>query len=105
MRRRGRGAGLRPVAAQVCARSMPGTSEVHRRSMAVSSLASGLRMGVTTGELDVAGLSWTSWDMIEKVHRADQGRSGTADATRTERGFQVSRNVIPAGQWLFRWVG
>src|SRR6266550_3872528 len=39
------GAGLRPVAAQVCARSMPDTSELHRRSMAVSSLAGRPRPG------------------------------------------------------------
>ena len=39
------------------------------------------------GALDVAGLSWTSWDMIQNVRRADQAHSGTTDATRTERGF------------------
>ena len=31
---------------------------------------------VTMGELDAAGLSWTSWDMIEYLRRADQAHSG-----------------------------
>ena len=39
MRRRGCGADLCPVAAQVCVTSMPGISEVPHRSMAVSSVA------------------------------------------------------------------
>jgi hypothetical protein len=41
MHRRRGGADLRTVAVPVCARSMPGTSEVHRRSVAVSSPAAG----------------------------------------------------------------
>ena len=47
---------------------------------------------MTMGELDVAGLSWTSWDMIQKVRRADQAHSGPTDATRTERGFHAAGN-------------
>ena len=42
------------------------------------------------GELDVAGLSWTSRDMIHNVRRADQAHSGATDATRTERGFHAA---------------
>jgi hypothetical protein len=53
---------------------------------------------VTMGELDVAGLSWTSWDMIQKVRRADQAHSGLTDAIRTERGFHAARNGVSAGQ-------
>ena len=60
---------------------------------------------VSAGELDVAGLSWTSWDMIQKVRRADQAHSGTTDATRTERGLDAAGNEEMAGQWVFRWVG
>src|SRR6266536_6358529 len=45
MRRSGRGGVVRLVAARVCARSMPGTSGVHGRSVAVSSLAGRLRRG------------------------------------------------------------
>ena len=39
------------------------------------------------------GLSWTSWDMIEKVRRADQGFRGVTDAGRTEHGFHA------VGEW------
>jgi hypothetical protein len=56
-------------------------------------------------ELDAAGLSWTSWDMIQKMRRADQAHSWTTDATRTERGFHAAWNGESAGQWAFRWVG
>ena len=42
------------------------------------------------GELDAAGLSWTSRDMIHNVRRADQAHSGATDATRTERGFHAA---------------
>ncbi len=56
-------------------------------------------------ELDAAGLSWTSWDMIQKVRRADQAHSGTTDATRTQRGLDAAGNEEVAGQWVFRWVG
>src|SRR6266567_3470022 len=59
---------------------------------------------VPIGELDVAGLSWTSWGMIQKVRRADQAHSGTTDATRTERGFHAAGNGETAGQRPFRWV-
>ena len=57
------------------------------------------------GGLDAVGLSWTSWDMIEKVRRADQGFRGITDAGRTERGFHAVGNEESAGGWLFRWVG
>ena len=60
---------------------------------------------VSAGELDVAGLSWTSWDMIQNLRRADQAYSGTTDATRTERGIDTAGNGEIAGQWVFRWVG
>jgi hypothetical protein len=52
----------------------------------------------------VAGLSWTSWDMIQKVRRADQAHSGITDATRTERGFHAAINGEPAGRWPFPWL-
>jgi len=55
-------------------------------------------------ELDVAGLSWTSWDMIQKLRRADQAHSGATDATRTGRGFRAARIGEIARQRLFRWV-
>ena len=55
------------------------------------------------GALDVAGLSWTSWDMIQKTRRADQAHSGITDATRTERGFHAAGNGVSAGQRPFRW--
>jgi predicted signal transduction protein with EAL and GGDEF domain len=42
---------------------------------------------VAMGELGVAGFSWTSWDMIQKLRRADQAHSGATDATRTGCGF------------------
>jgi hypothetical protein len=60
---------------------------------------------VAMRELDVAGLSWTSWDMIQYLHHADQARFGVTDATRTERGLHAAGNGIPAGQRPFRWVG
>ena len=47
------------------------------------------------GELDVAGLGWISWDMIQKVRRTDQAHSGTTDATRTERGFHAAGMEYP----------
>ena len=53
---------------------------------------------VTMGALDVAGLSWTSWDMIQNVRRADQAHCEATDATRTERGFHAARNGESAGQ-------
>jgi hypothetical protein len=43
--------------------------------------------GLGVGGLDAVGLSWTSWDMIEKVRRADQGFRGITDAGRTEDRF------------------
>ena len=55
--------------------------------------------------LEAVGLSWTSWDVIEKVRRAEQGFCGVTDAGRTERGFHSVGNGEFAGQWLFRWVG
>jgi hypothetical protein len=33
------------------------------------------------------GLSWTWWDMIQNLRRADQELSEVTDATRTEHGF------------------
>ena len=59
----------------------------------------------TIEELDTAGLSWTCWDMIQNLRRADLAHSGATDATRTERGFHAARNGVSAGQWLFRWAG
>jgi hypothetical protein len=61
--------------------------------------------GLGVGGLDAVGLSWTSWDMIEKVRGADQVFRGITDAGRTERGFHAMGNGGFAGQWLFRWVG
>jgi len=58
-----------------------------------------------SGGLDAAGLSWTSWDMIQKARRLDQARSEATDAGRTERGFHARGNGESAGQRLFRWVG
>jgi hypothetical protein len=60
---------------------------------------------VAAGELDAAGFSWTSWDMIQNVRRGDQAHSGATDATRTERGFHAAGNEETSGQRLFRWVG
>jgi hypothetical protein len=37
-------------------------------------------------------LSWTSWDMIQYLGRADQPLSGSRDATRTERGIHAAGN-------------
>ena len=78
------------------------------------SAAAGWRLGdcpaeggdgrVAAGEWDAAGLSWTSWDMIQNVRRADQADSGATDATRTERGFHAARIGETAGQRPFRWV-
>ena len=150
MRRRGCGADLCPVTAQVCVTSMPGISEVPYGSMAVSSVAglawqvprragrlwsvpvagrapgrrrtgpgprlwqagvsvtcpAGARDGwVTMGALDVAGLSWTSWGMIQNVRRADQAHSEATDAhtdrTRLSRGeeWRIRRSAgIPMGR-------
>ena len=55
--------------------------------------------------LDVVGLSWTSWDVIQNLQRADQAHSEATDATRTERGIHMVGNGESAGQWLFRWAG
>src|SRR6266567_2058647 len=60
---------------------------------------------VIMGELDAVRLSWTSWDMIQKMRRADQAHSGTTDATRTERGFHAAGKGEIAGQRVFRWAG
>jgi hypothetical protein len=54
-----------------------------------------------TAELDVAGLSWTRWDMIHNVRRAGQAHSGATDATRTECGFHSAGNGVSAG-WFTR---
>jgi hypothetical protein len=148
MRRRGCGADLCPVTAQVCVTAMPGISEVPHKSIAVRGVAglawqvppaacgpflspgrapgrrrtgpgprlrqagasvtcpAGARDGrVAMGASDVAGLSWTSWDMIQNVRRADQAHSEATDATRTERGFHAARNGESAGQRAFRWAG
>jgi len=45
-----------------------------------------------------AGLSWTSWDMIQNVRRADLAHFGATDATRTERGIHAAGNGESAGQ-------
>ena len=60
------------------------------RSRRHSSKPSGRGTAGGSGELDAAGLSWTSWDVIQKVHRADQAHSETTDATRTERGIHTA---------------
>ena len=60
---------------------------------------------VAARELDVAGLSWTSRDMIQHLRRVDQAHSGTTDATRTERGIHAAGNGEIASQRAFRWVG
>jgi hypothetical protein len=49
--------------------------------------------GLGVGGLDAVGLSWTSWDMIQKMCCADQGFRGITDAGRTERGFHAM------GEW------
>jgi hypothetical protein len=56
------------------------------------------RWSLAMAELHVVGLSGTSWDMIQEMRRADQARSGTTDATRTERGFHAATNGESAGQ-------
>lgn len=61
--------------------------------------------GLGAGGLDAVGLSWTSWDVIEKVRRADQGFRGITAAGRTDRGFHAMGNGASAGERLFRWVG
>ena len=60
---------------------------------------------MTMGALDVAGLSWTSWDMIQNVRRADQAHSGSygrhTDRTRLSRGeeWRIRRSAgIPMGR-------
>ena len=53
-------------------------------------------------QLEVVGLSWTSWDMIQNLRRADQAPSEATDATRTEGGSHAAGNEETAGQWLFR---
>jgi hypothetical protein len=58
------------------------------------------RWSLAMAELHVVGLSGTSWDMIQEMRRGDQARSGTTDATRTERGFHAARNGESAGQRL-----
>ena len=50
---------------------------------------------MTTEQLDVAGLCWTSWDMIQNLRRADLAPSRATDATRTERGFHAAGNKKP----------
>ena len=61
--------------------------------------------GVTMGALDVAGLSWTSWDMIQNVRRADQAHSRSygrhTDRTPLSRGeeWRIRRSAgIPMGR-------
>jgi hypothetical protein len=44
----------------------------------------------TAEEPRAMGLSWTSWDVIHNVRRADQAISEITDATRTERGFHAA---------------
>jgi hypothetical protein len=58
------------------------------------------RLGV--GGFDAVGLSWTSWDMIQKMYCAGQRFRGVTDAGRTERGFHGMGNGEFAGQRLFR---
>jgi hypothetical protein len=57
------------------------------------------------GGWDVAGISWTSWDMIQNLRRADQASSESTDATRTERSFHAARNGVSAAQRLFDGSG
>jgi hypothetical protein len=56
------------------------------------------RWSLAMAELHLVGLSGTSWDMIQNLRRADQGHSGTTDATRTERGFHALGNGETAAQ-------
>jgi hypothetical protein len=61
--------------------------------------------GLGVGGLDAVGLSWTPWDMIQKMCRADQAFRIITDAGRTERGFHAVGNGECEGQRLFRWMG
>lgn len=61
--------------------------------------------GTSRWRQSLAGLSWTSPDIIENLRRSDQAHSDGADATRTERGFQASGHGVSAGQGAFRWAG
>jgi hypothetical protein len=56
------------------------------------------RWSLAMAELHLVGLSGTSWDMIQNLHRADQAHSETTDTTRTQRGFHAARNGESAGQ-------
>ena len=53
---------------------------------------------VAVGELDMSGLSWTPWDMIQNLGRADQAHSAITDVTRTAGRFHARRNGESAGQ-------
>jgi hypothetical protein len=58
-----------------------------RQAGGLAACPAGSRTAV--GRWDAAGLSWTWWDMIQNLRRADQAHSGTTDATRTERGINA----------------
>ena len=95
-----------PVAGRAPGRRRSGPGPRLWQAGASVTCPAGARDGrVTMGALDVAGLSWTSWDMIQNVRRADQAHSEATDATRTERGFHAARNGESAGQRAFRWAG
>ena len=51
--------------------------------------------GLGAGGLDAAGFSWMSWDMIQKVRRADQGFRGITDAS-GQNAVSVMGNEGPA---------
>jgi len=81
---------------RLACRGTAGIGAADRSLIDVPSLGDG---AAAAEELDVAVLSWTSWDMIQNVRRADQAHSGITDATRTAGGFHAHRNGEAAGQW------
>lgn len=77
----------------------------HRLRQAGGSAACPAGSRTAVGQWDAAGLSCTSWDMIQNLRRSDQAHSEVTDVRRTGRGFHAARNGVAAGQRLFRWVG
>ena len=51
------------------------------------------------------GARWTSWNMIDNLHRADQASLEVTDAARTAAGFDRVPSRVLAGRWVFRWGG
>jgi hypothetical protein len=79
-------------------RRFPSSSEIGAMARGEQRAMMAQRWSLAMAELHVVGLSGTSWDMIQEMRRADQARSGTTDATRTERGFHAATNGESAGQ-------